>query len=451
MKKIISFYVKNVKTDSYIISTKARALAFVDLFGIVLLFLYITLTFLTGQYQDSVMRKLGVPFILTFVLLGNLFILKTGRFKLAGNLLPTSLLVVFLSFLFAFAKDTDINYYVAGYYQVLLFMLIGALFSELKYQTINFVLILGFVTSIFFLFHLPKHNEFSHFVQTGFLNFIFALVGIYVVLYFVSKFNRDALKVIEDALKRGLKLAELKELLSQVDNSARRVKKQSINLEGSYSGLNKAIGRQAANVEEISTSVEELTQTVVQGAENANLISGFSDEVYNELNELKKTFLHYIELSMQISNFTKNIIEIAEKTDILAINASIEAARAGEMSGGFKVIASEIRTLSENTKKIADSVIFTVENNNKSANLSKDKIVGLSKNMAKLNENTKSLAIGLAEEKVTLRQINSALAELNNDAQTNSITADQVYQTAKELITTSKKLDKIVSRFKKGD
>ena len=114
MKKIISYFVKNIKNDSYIISTKARALAFVDLFGIILLFLYITLTFLTGQYQDSIMRKLGVPFVLTFVLLGNLFILKSGRYKLAGNLLPTSLLLIFLSFLFTFAKDTDINYYVAG-------------------------------------------------------------------------------------------------------------------------------------------------------------------------------------------------------------------------------------------------------------------------------------------------------------------------------------------------
>ena len=330
-------------------------------------------------------------------------------------------------------------------------MLIGALFSELKFQTINFVLILIFVSSIFFLFHLPKHNEFSHFVQTGFLNFIFALIGIYLILFFVSKFNRDALKIIENALKKGLKLAELKELLDEVDNSALKVKKQSNNLDGNYSGLNKAIGRQAANVEEISTSVEELTQTVVQGAENANLIAGFSNEVYNELDELKKTFLKYIELSMQISNFTKNIIDIAEKTDILAINASIEAARAGELSGGFKVIASEIRTLSENTKKIADSVIFTVENNNKSATLSKDKIVGLSKNMAKLNENTKNLATGLAEEKITLGQINSALAELNNDAQFNTITADGVYETAKQLIKTSEKLDKIVNRFKKVD
>jgi len=451
MKKIISFFIKNVKSDSYIISTKARALAFVDLFGIILLFLYIILTFLTGQYQDSIMRKLGVPFVLTFVLLANLFILKSGRYKLAGNLLPTSLLFVFLSFLFAFAKDTDINYYVAGYYHVLIFMLIGALFSELKFQTINFVLILVFVTSIFFLFHFPKHNEFSHFVQTGFLNFIFALIGIYLVLFFVSKFNRDALKIIESALKKGLKLAELKELLNEVDNSALKVKKQSNNLDGNYSGLNKAIGRQAANVEEISTSVEELSQTVVQGAENANLIAGFSNNVYNELDELKTTFLQYIELSMQISNFTQNIIEIAEKTDILAINASIEAARAGELSGGFKVIASEIRTLSENTKKIADSVIFTAENNNKSAILSKDKIVNLSKNMAKLNKNTKNLATGLAEEKVTLVQINSALAELNNDAQSNTITAEEVYDTAKELINTSDKLDKIVNRFKKVD
>lgn len=73
--------------------------------------------------------------------------------------------------------------------------------------------------------------------------------------------------------------------------------------------------------------------------------------------ELEKT-----ESTMRaVDNFTDTITDLAERTNVLAINASIEAARAGQAGRGFAVIASEIQGLAGNTKKIAEEISHTIE------------------------------------------------------------------------------------------
>lgn len=97
------------------------------------------------------------------------------------------------------------------------------------------------------------------------------------------------------------------------------------------------------------------------------------DEIYRALKTSSKTIdiidsrINTIETdSSKISDITKKIHEISDKTNILAINASIEASGAGEKGIGFKVIANEIRNLAESTGVYADdiskSIIMMIKN-----------------------------------------------------------------------------------------
>jgi hypothetical protein len=385
-----------------------------------------------------------VPFVLSFVFLIDLYILRKGKNKLAGNLLPTLLLSVFLLSLLIFGRTTNIHYYVAGYYQAILFMSLGALFSDRRFITANFVILIGVVVAIFLSYHVQQHNEFSHFVQTGFMNFLFAATGIFLVIFFLNKFQTEALMVSEEANSKTIEIGELNNLVNSVNKVSNELKSHAIELTNSQIEINEAVTRQATNIEEISTSVEEITQTIVQGSANAKNISTISINALEYLNDLKIGFENYKTESSRINDFTEEIKKIAEKTDILAINASIEASRAGQFSGGFKVIADEVRKLAEISRNTAESVLVIGSGISQSAANFAEKIDIINVKMDNLTHDIEFLANGLDEERLTLGYINNAIAQLNNDAQQNAFIASKVLKSATQLQENSFVLEQIL-------
>ncbi|MDP4089771.1 MAG: PocR ligand-binding domain-containing protein [Bacillota bacterium] len=93
------------------------------------------------------------------------------------------------------------------------------------------------------------------------------------------------------------------------------------------------------NFSQISATMEELSASSVNVTNNQHNLS-------NEINNVRQ-------LSLEINAVLDSIKSIADKTKMLGLNASIEAARAGEAGRGFGVVATEIRTLSQNSKETA--------------------------------------------------------------------------------------------------
>ena len=123
-------------------------------------------------------------------------------------------------------------------------------------------------------------------------------------------------------------------------------------------------------VMEVKASTDEINREATGGRETASGIKLEADEIkqhvterkqgmsvkVSELSEVLAKSLEDSKKVKEINTLTKNILDIAEKTNLIAVNASIEAARAGQAGKSFAVVASEVSNLAANSKKTANDI-----------------------------------------------------------------------------------------------
>jgi methyl-accepting chemotaxis protein len=226
--------------------------------------------------------------------------------------------------------------------------------------------------------------------------------------------------------------------------------------------LSRRTEAQASSLEVTASSMQQLTATVKQNADNARqanqLVLSASDVAQKGgmvVGEMVGTMSSIKDSSRKIVDIIGVIDSIAFQTNILALNAAVEAARAGEQGRGFAVVAAEVRNLAQRSagaaKEIKSLIDDSVERVDAGARLvnraggTMDEIVLSVQQVADIMSEITSAS---DEQSAGIEQVNQAIAQMDEITQQNAALVEEAAAAAQSMQDQAAALSQSVRVFK---
>ena len=199
-------------------------------------------------------------------------------------------------------------------------------------------------------------------------------------------------------------------------------------------------GTVSAATEELSSSVNEISSQVVNSTKIIN-------EAVAEAQRSEQLVAGLVEAAEKIDEVTSIISDIAEQTNLLALNATIEAARAGEAGKGFAVVASEVKTLASETAKATGEIAEQIGGIQNVSRSTAEAIKSISAVIAQVNEISISISGAVEEQSAATNEVSSNITGVEAAASETGQSASTMLDVSKDLSAKSEELKVSVDQF----
>jgi methyl-accepting chemotaxis protein len=255
---------------------------------------------------------------------------------------------------------------------------------------------------------------------------------------------------------------QLTEVIGQIKDAVETITTVAREIASGNTDLSQRTEVQASNLEKTAASMEELTSTVKQNAENAHQANQLSQSASSValkggavVQQVVGTMRSINESSRKIVDIISVIDGIAFQTNILALNAAVEAARAGEQGRGFAVVAAEVRNLAQRSAAAAKEIKTLIGDSVEKVEVGTKLVDDAGKTMEEIVNAVKrvtdimsEISAASAEQSAGIEQVNYAITQMDEVTQQNAALVEEAAAAAESLEEEAQHLTQSVSVFK---
>jgi methyl-accepting chemotaxis protein len=228
------------------------------------------------------------------------------------------------------------------------------------------------------------------------------------------------------------------------EQSANQSSRVSMSLSEATAGVTAA----AAASDEFAMSIGEISRQASTSAELARKASNAAVDADSTISELSES-------ASQVGDIVEMISTIAQRTNLLALNASIEAARGGEAGRGFAVVATEVKELATQTGKATEQVAGQIRAMQETTNASVSALRKIAEQIKQLETTAVSIAAAVDQQSVAGQDLARSIDLAARSAEEVTSNLDQVRDTslatgsaASQVLTSSTELERQASALK---